>query len=69
MGRRGALFCVVFCPFAEFAGEVGAEIAAGAHPVKAGETRTVEFPAAFSAYWVRVRADRACTATAQFLYR
>ena len=47
----------------------GTWVAAGAHPVKAGETRTVEFPAAFSAYWVRVRADRACTATAQFLYR
>ena len=47
----------------------GTWVAAGAHPVKAGETRTVEFPAAFSAYWVRVRADCACTATAQFLYR
>ena len=47
----------------------GTWVAAGAYPVKAGETRTVEFPAAFSAYWVRVRADRACTATAQFLYR
>ena len=47
----------------------GTWVAAGAYAVKAGETRTVEFPAAFSAYWVRVRADCACTATAQFLYR
>ena len=47
----------------------GTWVAAGSYAVKAGETRTVEFPAAFSAYWVRVRADCACTATAQFLYR
>ena len=27
-----------------------------------------EFPAGFSAHWVRLTADRACTATAQFMY-
>ncbi|MGN0847178.1 MAG: hypothetical protein ACI4RA_07320 [Kiritimatiellia bacterium] len=47
----------------------GTWAAAGTYAVRAGEARTVGLPVAFSAYWVRVRADRACTATAQFIYR
>ncbi len=39
-----------------------------AYAVKAGEMRTVGLPRAFSAYWVRVCADKDCTATAQLLY-
>ncbi len=46
----------------------GTWVAAGAYPVKANAPRTVKLPSAFSAYWVRVRANRACTATAQFVY-
>ena len=47
----------------------GTWVKAGAYALKAGVERTVELPAAFAAYWARVRADRACTATAQFTYR
>ena len=47
----------------------GTWVKAGAYALKAGVERTVELPAAFAAYWARVRADRACTATAQFSYR
>ena len=28
----------------------------------------LEFPDAFSAHWVRLKADRACQATAHFVY-
>jgi hypothetical protein len=37
--------------------------------VSPGETVTHEFPAGFSAHWVRVLADRDCKATAQFTYK
>ena len=47
----------------------GTWVKAGAYALKAGVERTVELPAAFASYWARVRADRACTATAQFSYR
>ena len=46
----------------------GTWVAAGEFRVKAGKPLTAELPAAFSAYWVRVRADRDCTASAQFVY-
>ncbi len=36
--------------------------------VQPGETHTHTFPAAFSAHWVRVVADRGTTATARFTY-
>ena len=36
--------------------------------VPAGEQVTHDFPAGFTAHWVRVRADQDCTATAQFIY-
>jgi hypothetical protein len=36
--------------------------------VPAGKTVTHEFPAAYSAHWVRVKADAACKATAWFTY-
>jgi len=36
--------------------------------VPPGEKITHEFPAGFSAHWVRVVTDRDCTATAQFVY-
>jgi hypothetical protein len=36
--------------------------------VPAGRGETFEFPAAFSAYWLRVSADRDCKATAQLRY-
>ena len=35
----------------------------------AGERKTIEFPEAFSAHWIRFAADRDCTATAQLVYR
>ena len=38
-------------------------------PLTARETKTVAFPRAFGAYWVRLVSDTACTATAQFTYR
>jgi hypothetical protein len=37
-------------------------------PVEAGGYAHHEFPAGFSAHWVRVAADRECRATAQFVY-
>jgi hypothetical protein len=37
-------------------------------PVPAGQTVTHQFPAGYAAHWVRVKADRDCTATALFLY-
>ena len=37
-------------------------------PVAAGGYEHHEFPAGFSAHWVRVRAEKACTATAYFMY-
>jgi hypothetical protein len=36
--------------------------------VEAGKPVTHEFPAGFGAYWVRVVADKACKATATFVY-
>lgn len=36
--------------------------------VAAGQTVTHEFPDGYSAHWVRLRTDRAVTATAQFIY-
>lgn len=36
--------------------------------VAAGETSRHEFPAGYSAHWVRLTADRGCTATATFTY-
>jgi hypothetical protein len=33
-----------------------------------GETSLHEFPEGYSAHWVRVRAARACRATAMFAY-
>ncbi len=36
--------------------------------VAPGQTETHEFPPGFSAYWLRVRADTPCTATAQLTY-
>ena len=36
--------------------------------VEAGKPVTHEFPEGFNAYWVRVKADKACTATAQLKY-
>ncbi len=36
--------------------------------VPAGRTVTHEFPAGYSAHWVRLKADRACKATATFIY-
>ena len=36
--------------------------------VPAGRTVTHEFPAGYSAHWVRLTADRDCKATAQFTY-
>lgn len=36
--------------------------------VGVGEQATHEFPAGFSAHWVRVKVDRACRATAWFVY-
>jgi len=36
--------------------------------VPAGQTVTHEFPEGFSAHWVRVKADKACKATAMFTY-
>ena len=46
----------------------GTWVAAGEYAVKAGVPRTVKLPEAFGAYWVRTRANRVCTATAQFTY-
>jgi len=45
----------------------------GWHPyqtvqLRAGQAFSHEFPAGFSAHWVRFTADRACTATAQLAY-
>ena len=45
----------------------------GWHPyqtfrVPAGQTVTHEFPAGFSAHWMRVSVDKACSATAQLVY-
>jgi hypothetical protein len=37
-------------------------------PVPAGKTVTHAFPEGFGAHWVRVRADRDCTATAWLVY-
>lgn len=37
-------------------------------PVRPGEYRHLEFPAGFSAHWVRVTTDADCTATAHFVY-
>jgi len=37
--------------------------------VPAGQTVTHEFPEGYSAHWVRLKADRACRATATFTYR
>lgn len=39
------------------------------YAVRANRESTRDLPRAFSAYWVRVRANRACTATVQFIYR
>ena len=36
--------------------------------VGAGATVAHEFPEGYAAHWVRLRADRSCTATAQFIY-
>jgi hypothetical protein len=36
--------------------------------VPQGETVKFEFPAAYSAHWVRFTADKACRATAQLTY-
>jgi hypothetical protein len=36
--------------------------------VAAGGYRCHVFPTGFSAHWVRLAADRACAATAQFVY-
>jgi len=36
--------------------------------IPAGQTFTHEFPAGYSAHWVRVRIDRECRATAEFTY-
>jgi hypothetical protein len=36
--------------------------------VPAGHGETFEFPAAFSAYWLRVSTGRDCKATAQLRY-
>ena len=47
----------------------GTWVVAGVYPVTANETRSIELPAAFSAYWVRARVNHACTATVQLLYR
>ena len=33
-----------------------------------GKTVSHEFPGGFNAHWVRVTADKACTATATFTY-
>ena len=33
-----------------------------------GEATTFDFPAGFSAYWVRAKSNQACKATAQFVY-
>jgi hypothetical protein len=38
-------------------------------PVPAGEKLTHEFPTAFSACWIRVKADHDTTATARFVYQ
>ncbi|MGN0852277.1 MAG: hypothetical protein ACI4Q3_02745 [Kiritimatiellia bacterium] len=46
----------------------GSWVKAATYDVKAGGELRVDLPAAFAAYWVRVRADRACTATVQFVY-
>lgn len=36
--------------------------------LKAGQTVTHKFPAGFSAHWLQVKADKACTATAWLVY-
>lgn len=36
--------------------------------VKPGAPMTYEFPAAFAAYWLRVKSDAACNATAELIY-
>jgi hypothetical protein len=54
--------------------KVGAPTAASAWrrygrvAVPPGKVVTHEFPDGFSAHWVRTRADKACTATARFVY-
>ena len=40
----------------------------GEFSVPDGGYRHHEFPTGFSAHWVRVRCDTACTATAHFIY-
>ncbi len=37
-------------------------------PVPAGQMVKYEFPAGYSAHWIRVRSDTACHATARFIY-
>ncbi len=37
--------------------------------VPTGRKTEFEFPAGFEAYWVRCVVDRACTATAEFVYQ
>ena len=37
--------------------------------VPAGQTVKYEFPAGYSAHWVRARCDTACRATVQFTYK
>jgi len=41
----------------------------GSVTVNAGETKTETFPAGYSAHWVRLKADQACAATAEFEYK
>ena len=44
------------------------EVEYGSIPVPPGGYKHHEFPPGFSAHWVRVTADRECTATAYFAY-
>lgn len=37
--------------------------------VAAGQTKTIEFPRPFQAYWARVTGDRETSATAWFVYQ
>lgn len=47
----------------------GTWVTAAVYTIKANQEERIDLPKAFAAYWVRVRADRACTASVQFLYR
>lgn len=46
----------------------GTWVKAGSWKLEAGKLEKVDFPAAFSGYWLRMVSDRATSATAQFVY-